>query len=382
MDYYRNRAWLEVNLDAVVANYKKIQKFVGSDTDIIVVVKSDAYGLGAIPVAKILEENGCSYFAAAYMEEAINLRESGCEAKILVLGMIMTEYVEMAIDQNIEMPVSSLDMAKKYGAIAKSLGKTLKVHISADVGMSRFGIRLQENFHDAVKEAVAITKVEGLEIVGVLSHMTGMGYEYQREFDLEQLNLFKRFTEALREEGIHAPCHCACSAITILYPEYHMDYIRVSALPFGLQSKLYSDFDTEETITLKTKVWYLKDVPIHATIGYGPHYAERNTKIAIIPLGFGDGLHRSLSHCAPMLVNGIRVRVIGKLCMDFTMLDVTDVPDINEGDLVTVFGGNDENRISVQEYAKLYSGTACEVSTSLGKRINRIYIYKGAEVKF
>lgn len=373
MDYGTTRTWLEVDLRRLQDNYRMIREHIVSSADMIIVVKADAYGLGAPQVAKALESAGCTYFATAYIEEAMELREHGVVSPILILGSIFEEEVPLAIAQGFEVAVSDAAAAARFGAQARACGRQLVVHIAADVGMSRFGIRLENGMDDAVQEAERIMCVDGLQVKGVFSHMTGMAYPWQREFDLYQLELFRTFTSKLRDRGHDFIAHCACSAITLLYPEYHMDAIRVSALPFGLQNKLYQDFEVGEIIQLKSRIRYLKNVPIHTTVGYGPDYTTRATRLAVIPVGFGDGLHRSISNRAEVLVHGQRARIFGKLCMDFTMVDVTDIADVQVGDEVVLFGEQGNQRISIQEYAKHYNGTACEVSVSLGKRINRIY---------
>lgn len=374
MDYGTTRTWLEVDLRRVADNYRRIREHVDPAADIIIVVKADAYGLGAVQVAKTLEAEGCRHFATAYLQEAVELRENGIKSPILILGSVLEDEAALAIEYGFEVAVSDAYTAEQFGRAAHGWGSPLQVQIAVDVGMSRFGIRLENRLDEAVREAEQIIGNSSLRVRGVFSHMTGMAYPWQREFDLYQLQMFRSFVTKLRERGSDFPAHCACSAITLLYPEYHMDAIRVSALPFGLQNKLYQDFEVGEVIQLKSRIRYLKEVPIHTSVGYGPDYTTRKTKLAILPVGFGDGLHRSISNRAEVLVHGQRVRIFGKLCMDFTMIDVTDIPDVQIGDEVVLFGEQDGSRISIQEYAGHYNGTACEVSVSLGKRINRIYL--------
>ncbi|MCJ7855302.1 alanine racemase [Lachnospiraceae bacterium NSJ-143] len=374
MDYKMDRAWLEVDLNVLRNNYKLIRNFISDKSEIITVVKADAYGLGAVRCAQTLEACGCKFFATAYFEEAMELRENGIVSPILVLGIIPDEYIVSAIKNNIETSVSSYDDACRIGKIAESTDKRLGVHIAADVGMSRFGITLENRLDEAASEAEKIFSVNGIEVKGILSHMTVMSNAFEREFDYHQINLFRDFTNMLYAKGFKVPRHCSCSAMTSLYPETSFDYIRVGALPFGLQNPLYESFRTDEVIQLKTRVWHIKEVPLNTTVGYGPHYTKRRTRLAVIPVGFGDGLHRSLSDRAYVLINGKRAKIFGKLCMDFTMVDITDIDNVKCGDSVTLFGSDNGESISIKEYADLYSGTACEVSTSLGKRINRVYL--------
>ena len=375
MDYGKTRAWLEVDLDVLRSNYQKIKSRLAPETSFMTVVKADAYGLGAVKVAQTLERCGCPQFGTAYFQEAMELRENGVKAPILVLGPIPLEYVALAAKENIMVGISTPEMAAIYDAAAAQAGVTLSIQIASDVGMSRFGIWLEGRVNEAVSDALAIFSMPHLSVCGLYTHMTVMSHPYEREFDYHQLDLFRAFTDGVYAAGYHVPRHCACSAMTLLYPESHMDMIRVSALPFGLQNPLYQDFTTDEVIALKTKVVFLKDVPLGTTVGYGPHYTKRQTRLAVIPIGFGDGLHRTISDRAPVLIGGQRAKVFGKLCMDYTMVDVTGLP-VRLGDEVTLFGEDHGQRISIFEYASLYGGTACEVACSLGKRINRVYLHE------
>jgi len=375
MEYKKDRAYMEVDLEVLRNNYRRIKDHISDKTDIITVVKSDAYGLGAVKVAMTLENDcGCAHFATAYFEEAMELRENGVKSPILVLGVIPDEYIVLAAKNNIEASVSDVRTAESYASAVRAQGLVLSVHIAADVGMSRFGIILENNMDKAVYEAMSIFACSGLNVKGVYSHMTVMSHYYEREFDIHQLTLFTDFTNRLYGLGKRFKRHCACSAMTLLYPQADMDFIRVSALPFGLQNPLYQSFVTDEVIQLKTSIWYIKDVPINTTVGYGPHYTKRHTRLAVIPIGFGDGLHRSISDKGYVLVHERRAKIFGKTCMDFTMIDITDIGDVKCGDKVTVFGHDGMASIPISEYAALYGGTACEVSTSIGKRINRIYV--------
>ena len=375
MDYAKNRAWLEVDLAVLRENFHKLRQFISPQADIMIVVKADAYGLGAVKAAQALASAGCRMFGTAYLEEAMELREHGIEGPILVLGAVLPHQVEVAVENHLTLQVSSPAMAACFEQVAARMGQTLSVQIAADVGMGRFGIPLEGRVGQAVEEAAAIFQFPHLKVEGVYTHLTVIANPQEEAFDLYQLGLFQAFTDRLFAAGYRVPRHCACSAMTLLYPQSHMDYIRVSALPFGLQNPLYQSFQLEEVLSLRTRILHLKEVPMGATVGSGPHYTKRDTRLAIIPIGFGDGLHRSISHRAPVLIRGKRAKIFGKLCMDFCMVDVTDIP-AEVGDEVTLIGRSGEDAISIFEYAALYGGTACEVSTSLGKRINRIYLHE------
>ncbi|MDD5921624.1 MAG: alanine racemase [Eubacteriales bacterium] len=382
MEYGRDRAWLDVDLAKVRANIRTIQASLTNGVKMMCVTKSDAYGLGSVPIAKAARSCGIMEFGAASIEEAAELRENGIEGDILVLGKIPDEKIPYAVKENITSAMSTPEDARRQGKIAVECGGTLSVEIAADCGMGRFGVVLDGGGMDqAVKDALSIAECSGIRVKGTFSHMTVMSEKKLREFDEHQIGLYREFTDRLREEGLAVRRHCCCSAMTILFPEEHMDMVRVGALPLGLQAPLYGTLALPETASLKTKIWHIKEVPMGSTVGYGPHYTKRRTKIAVIPIGFGDGLHRSLSDKAPVMIRGRRAKVFGKLCMDYTMVDVTDIPDVSVGDEVTLFGDSGwENpadpEISIFEYAAIYGGTSCEVTTSIGKRIPRFYLHE------
>ena len=376
MDYGKNRTWLEVDLAVLRENYRKIQQRVSPAVGVMAVVKADAYGLGAVKATQALAAAGCRQFGTAYLEEAMELRENGIQAPILVLGSVPLHQVEVAVEHRLTLQVSSLAMAAAFDQVAARMGRTLGVQIAADVGMARFGLPLEGRVEAAAEEAAAICRLPHLKVEGYYTHLQVLGTTPEgQEFDRHQFGLFREFTDRLYAAGFRATRHCACSAMLLLHPQSYLDQVRVSALLFGLQNPLGQPFQLPEVVSLRSRVVHLKQVPQGSPVGYGPHYTQRDTRLAIIPIGFGDGLHRSVSHKAPVLIRGQRATVFGKLCMDFCMVDVTDIP-AEIGDEVTLIGESGGQSVSIFEYAALYGGTACEVTTSLGKRINRIYLHE------
>ena len=376
MKYQRDRAWMEVDLDILGDNWRTIRQNIQPGAEIVVVVKANAYGLGAVPIARELERLGCRNFGVACIEEAMELREAGVGGHVLILGVIPEEYIELMFQWDFSVPVSSLSQAEYYSRLAQRYGQTLKTHVAADVGMSRFGLVLDGQMEQAVAEALAMARLPGLAWQGVMTHFTGMENPWEREFDDHQIGLFLTFCDRLDAAGLKLPRHCSCSAITQLHPECHLDMIRVSALPFGLQPTLYRGFSTRQMFALRARIWHIKEVPLGTPVGYGPlAYTRRRTRIAVIPYGFGDGIHRIIGNRCKMLVHGKRARQIGKLCMDYCMLDITDIPEAKVWDI----GQDGEENISVFEMADLYPGSPCEVSSSIGARTPRLYL-KGGEL--
>lgn len=374
----KNRAWLEVNLDCIEENYHQIKANIPQDCEIMAVVKANAYGLGAVTIGKLLEKLECPYLAVACIEEAMELRESGIATPILTLGPIHPDHVSLAIEHGIEVPAIGLTQAKALSQKAVELGKRIKVHIKADAGLSRFGILLKNRLPQAVEEALAIAALAGLEAVGVFTHYTASEDPKGEEFNLLQIALFDDFTQRLEETGLRLKKHSASSAFTTLYPQCHNDFIRVASLLLGLQSPMYRGFSTKQSTQFKAQIMQIKELEMGTSVSYGPTtYTLRHTKIAVIPVGYADGIRRTLSNHGYFLVKGKPAPIIGKITMDYIILDVTDIPEVCEGDLVTVFGEDQGTVFDAHQLAALYPGSVGELVSMIHHRVPRFYQYKG-----
>ncbi len=392
-----SRTWLNVDLDAIVSNYHEISGKLAGGCRMMAVVKADAYGLGAVPIARELEREGCDFFAVSCLEEALELRSAGIRARVLVLGPVRPEEIDTVIDCRLEVPVVSLAQGEILSRRASEVGCRLPCHIALDAGLSRFGIVLdgrgsaagQEEaarekavWEAAAREAESIMELPGLDVRCFFTHFTGADPGEYDQFNRRQMEIFGKFTDQFCLKDGNIKRHCSSSEIAEHYPEYNYDYIRVAALVLGLynplSSKLYSLLHSCE---LKTRILQIKTIPAGAAVSYGPtFYAERETRIGIVPVGFADGLRRSLSNVGTMTVRGKEAPIIGKICMDFTILDLTDVDDATEGDEVTVFGKYPLTHNTVNTVAALYPGSVGEVTTVLNRRIPRVYYRHGKRI--
>lgn len=386
------RTWLNVDLDAIVSNYHEITGKLGETCRMIAVVKADAYGLGAVPIARELEKEGCDYFAVSCLEEALELRRAGIRSRILVLGPVSEEETAEVLNSRVEVPVVSLAQGEMLSRRAGEAGCRLPCHIALDAGLSRFGIVLEDRRESAAQETVLresaaqevaeILKLPGLDVRCFFTHFTGADPGEYDQFNRRQMEKFGEFTDQFCLDGGGIKRHCSSSGIVEHYPEYNYDYIRVAALVLGLynplSSKLYSLLHSCE---LKTRILQIKTIPAGAPVSYGPtFYTDKETKIGIVPVGFADGLRRSLSNVGTMTVRGKEAPIIGKVCMDFTILDLTAVEDAQEGDEVTVFGKAPLAHNTVNTVAALYPGSVGEVTTALNRRIPRIYYRFGKKI--
>jgi alanine racemase len=374
VEYQRDRTWLEVNLGAIVDNYKEIKSKINTDCQIIAAIKANAYGLGAVRIAQELEKLGTPMFSVSCIEEAMELRENGVKTPILVMGLLNPIHVSLAIDNAIEASFLNFHQAEALSIAAKAVGKKLRGHIKLDVGLSRLGIVVKNRIDETLKEILRITDLENISPVAIFTHITSSKLPGSEEFDRAQLDLFVKISTELDKLGLRLKKHCCSTIPAVRYPEYNLDYIRVAALLFGQLPHTYGRFAIKPTFTLKTRIWQIKQLEAGTPVSYGPtFYTLRKSKIAIVPIGFADGLRRTISNRGEMLLHGKLAPIIGMLSSDYSTLDVTDIPNAKEGDIVTVFGNDNGIEQSVQVYADLYPGTVSEVTSALGSRIPRFY---------
>jgi len=340
------------------------------------VVKADAYGLGAVPVAKKLEEAGCSWFAVTFIEEAVSLREAGIQSPVLVMMPVDPSESLTAVRYGLTVTVTDYAMASEISGILKEKHVTLRVHMKADSGLSRMGIVLKDNMEGAVREALAVSKLPGLRLEAVYTHLTAAGKNPEfPDVDRMEMQRFSTFVERLREKGLLLQTHLLSSSPYDWYPQAGGDYIRAGAILLGLNPDKFKRCRVENCLTLTTKVVSVKWIPADTEISYGPLYktAER-TRIAIVPVGFADGMRRALSNRGEMILHGRKARIIGKICCDHTILDVTDFDEVKTGDTVTIFGRDGAASQTPGDYAALCGASEPEITSVLSARIPRFYL--------
>lgn len=372
-----SRTWAEIHMDRLAHNYHEIRNHISGSTKYLALVKANAYGHGAVPVARKFVELGADVLAVACLSEAEELRSAGITAPILILGYTSPECTGTLLELNLTQTVYDEGMAREYSKEALARGKRLKIHLKADTGMSRLGFLCDEgNIESSVDAMVRVAALPGLEVEGLFMHFAVADSSARDSVDYSRLQLdrYQVLCAKLEARGVRIPVrHCAASAALIRYPEAHFDMVRPGIIQFGLDPDpgMHGMLDLQPVMELKTRIASVKSMPRGTTISYGRTYTlERDSRVAVVPVGYGDGLFRLLSNRQEMLVHGKRVRQIGRVCMDMCMLDVTDVPGTAIGDTVTVFGDG----LPLQEKADTLGTITYELVCDIAPRVPRVYL--------
>ncbi|WP_330387778.1 alanine racemase [Anaerobium acetethylicum] len=382
MKEYR-RVCAKIDLDAIEGNMLAIRNNLKDGTKVIAVVKTDAYGHGALPIARLIEPQDFVFgFAVATVEEALSLRRNGIEKPVLILGFTFPEHYEDIVNYGIRPAVFKLDMAKSLSETAVRLGKKVIMHIKMDTGMNRIGIKPCRESFEIVRE---ISSLPNVELEGIFTHFVKAD-ELDKSFSFEQLRKFKEFLGDLEKEGIKFKIrHCSNSAGSIDLQEANIDAVRPGIAMYGLYP---SDEVSKEAVkltpamTLISHIVYIKNVEKGEGISYGATYrAPADMRVATIPVGYGDGYPRSLSSKGWVLIRGKKAPILGRVCMDQFMVDVSDIDGVSEGDEATLIGVNGNQRISVEEMGNLADRFNYEFVCDLGKRIPRVYLKNGKIVE-
>lgn len=368
---------VEVDLDAVVYNLRQIRLRVGENVEIMAVVKADAYGHGALEVAKAAISGSAKWLGVANVEEGMELREGGIKNPILVLGLSFPEEDELAIKYELSQTVCTLEFARNLSIQARKIGKPAKVHVKIDTGMGRIGV-ISEKAVDFIKRLLAL---EGIKLEGIFSHFA-QAEEKNGEFTLKQIQKFNRVINELEKEGIKVPVrHIANSAAILNFPSSYFDMVRPGIMIYGLypSDNLANSLSLKPVMSFKTCIVYLKDVPAGTFLGYGRSFVVRKrSKIATLPVGYADGYSRKLSGKSFVLIRGKRAPVVGRICMDMMLVNVSHIPDVKIGDEVVLFGRQGEEEISVQEIACLQETINYEILCNVGNRVFRVYLKGGS----
>ncbi len=373
------RTWADVSLDNLAHNYQLLRGMVPSDCRFLGVVKADAYGHGALPISRRLSELGADYFAVSNLEEAVQLRRGGIRLPILILGYTPPFYAEDLVDMGIRQEIHSLEYARQLHDALRGTGKRLKVHLKLDTGMSRLGFFAYDDGQtlDQLREVSCLNQ---LNLEGVFTHFPAADSLAPSDETFTALQ-FRRFTEmisALGAMGIHFKLrHCCNSAATLLHPEYALDMVRPGIATYGISPspELEGKFDLRPLMSLKTTISQIRPFKPGVPISYGRTYTTPSARtIAVLSIGYADGLSRSLSNEICFLLHGKRVPVVGRICMDMCMVDVTDVPDAEVGDIVTVFGTDGGAVAPLGEMAEKMGTITYEILCDINKRIPRIYL--------
>ncbi len=379
-EYFRVCA--NISLDAIRDNIEKGRALLAPGTKMLGVVKADAYGHGAVPVARAIDDL-VDGFGVSMPEEGVELRRAGLTKPILILGYTAPEQAELAIRYDITMAVFQSEIAEKYNETAKQLNKTAKVHIKLDTGMSRIGyLCCEESLEDIEK----IAKLSHVEIDGMFTHFSKAD-ELDKTFAKNQLKKYMEFAEQLKERGIALPCRHVCNSAGIIdIPEGNLEMVRFGVTLYGMYP---TDEVTKErmpvtpAMEVKTHISYIKTLPAGVGIGYsGTYVTEKETKVATLSVGYGDGYPRGLSNAGRVLIHGKSAPILGRICMDQCMVDVTDIPEAKQGDTVTLMGRDGDDFISAEEIgATVGNSFHYEVVCDISKRVPRIYYRDGKIVE-
>lgn len=364
----------EVDLDKITYNFKSMQNHISAGTQLMAVIKADAYGHGAVEVARHLERQGVDYLAVAVMDEAMELRAAGITRPILLLSPIEPETIPTAVSQNITLTVFSERIAEAVQFHALNTEETVKVHVKIDTGMGRIGARTKE---EALR-ICQLLKADNISCEGIFTHFAEAENTSDPSFTKKQYKDFIETIDYLEDnEYAFDLRHCSNTAAALLYPEFDLDMIRTGISLFGYHPdpSLKEKIDLKPVLTLTTHAAMIKQVSEGQTIGYGRTYkADREKSIATLLLGYADGIPRELSNRWHLTCNGYEASIAGRICMDQLMVDVTDIPDFSHEDELVFIGDPQKGHPSIYTMAELTDSFHYEILCGIGKRIPRIYI--------
>ena len=373
---YRH-TYAEIDLDAVRNNVQVAKSFLDDNVTLLAVVKSNAYGHGAVKVAEAALEAGAGFLAVAIAEEAVELRDSGIKEKILVLGVSSCEQIDLAIRYGLDICVASL--RELSDVIKVSSGREIRIHLKTDTGMGRIGFSTLSDLSDCVE---MLKHYPNIKPVGLFSHFACADGD-DAEFTLRQYDRFSSFKSLLNDKGIYPDCHICNSAALFRHKDMHEDMARLGISLYGYGPCVGFKPDMTDRLKPVMKVFseivFLKDLPAGNTVSYGATFkADTDRKIATVPIGYGDGYNRLLSNKGKMIVltdsGEFFADVVGRVCMDQTMIDVTDIPDVKCGDSVIILGSSGDKRFDADDMAELCGTISYEILLSFNSRIPRRYI--------
>lgn len=368
-------AWVEINRKKAIHNFLEVRRAVGPNVKICAVVKADSYGMGSVELSKMYLENGVDMYAVAVISEAFELRQEIKNKDILVLGYTPEEFYDDAINNDITLTIYNYELAEKLNAIAKSLNKKAKIHIKVETGMNRLGFLPTEENADKV---AAIAKMDNISIEGLFSHQAKAD-EKDKTTAHMQGQRFISFINMLEERNITIPIkHIANSATIIDMPEYYFDMVRPGIILSGFYPSDEVNMDEykfEICVTLKAKVANVKTIGSGEGVGYGHLFkAEKPTVVGTIPLGYADGYSRLLSNKGYIVVKGAKCPILGKVCMDQFMVDLSGVENPQIGDEAIIYGDGNDGAMTAEDVANMRGTISYEVLTNLGKRLPKIYV--------
>ena len=374
-DFTKIRTWAEVDLSALAHNYRALRALTPAGCKFLGLVKANAYGHGAVPIAKKLEELGCDMLAVACVAEAAQLRQAGVTLPILCLGYTPVEETEALLRYHVTQTVGDLETGRALSEAAQRSGSVLDIHVKLDTGMGRIGFlwRLDGDNTAVADDIAALCALPGLRAGGMFTHFSDAdGSEAYTE---DQLHRFQDARTTLAQRGVTFPLyHCGASAATLRYACTHMDMIRPGIALYGYSPApdmpLPRGLELRPVMTVKSRVAVVRDLPAGSCVSYGRTATlARDSRLAVVPIGYGDGFPRLLSNRMDLIVRGVPCPIVGRICMDMCMVDVTDVPDVQTGDEVLVYGPGQAERAAQTMGTIVY-----ELLCDLTPRVPRVYV--------
>lgn len=379
-DYFYRDVWAEIDLDAIGENMRTFRRHLPAETKIMAVVKADAYGHGAFQIANKALHEGADWLAVALLDEALELRAKGITAPILVLSSFPTRGILPALQHDIAMTVYQRELLEEIICQAEAAGKKARIHLKLDTGMGRIGIREEGE----LREFAALCHNEWVEVEGVFTHFATADEE-DRTYTMEQMKRYEELIACLEAERISPTLlYTNNSAAAMFYPHKSRHIIRLGISLYGQYPSSYmktTGMKLHPAFQWKARLSHVKHVPAGTKISYGSTYStEKDAMIATIPVGYADGYNRSLSNRGEVLVHGQRVPIVGRVCMDQFMVDVTGIENVKVGDEAVLIGCQGQEEITVDEMAAWLSTINYEVTCMVSRRVPRVYIEKGAIV--
>ena len=373
MDTKEKRTWAEIDLNCLADNYHAIRRAIPAGCRFMGLVKANGYGHGAVAVARKLEKLGADYLAVACLDEGAELREAGIRLPILILGGTPAAFAADVLRYDLAQTIYDPDQARAFSEAAVKAGKRLCCHIKADTGMSRLGFLCdEENMDRAEEEILAAARLPGLDPEGIFTHFADA--DTCEEYSRMQIRRFHTIVDRLAARGLTFRLHhCTASAATLNYGEAQWDMVRPGILLYGHHPdpSTVGLLDVKPVMTLKSRVVSVKHLPKGTAVSYGrTKVLERDSVIAAIAVGYGDGLFRGLSNRMEVLLHGKRVKQVGRICMDMCMVDVTDVPDVRVDDTAVVFGPE----LPLEEKSDAMGTISYELLCDVSHRIPRVYL--------
>ena len=371
--------WVEVDLDRFAANLEAVRGAIGAGRDILLVVKADAYGHGAVEIADAAADQGVAQLGVATLHEGIQLRRAGSTLPIVALSPLLPSEIDEAVAHELDPTVCDLDFARALSAAATREGRPLRCHVEIDTGMGRTGVRAEE----ARSFLARLVELPGLRLASLFTHFPDADGE-DLSFSRDQLARFRELLAQLAADGIRPPrIHAANSAATVNLPDSYFDWVRVGLIAYGHRPpRCDLDLAIRPVLSFKSRLVQVRDLPAGSTVSYARTCATRApTKVGVVAVGYGHGYSWLLSSRGAMLVRGRRVPILGRVTMDLTMVDLTGVPEAATGDEVVLFGEQGDAALTLEEVARGSETLPYEVMCTIGKRVTRIYVQRGRPVK-